>query len=266
GHNLILSFNGTSNQYEEKNTNIIKLHARIIKDKNQLRYYNSGIRTYARPSWCSYKYWKQVINNKIDLAIPWNFEKGIFARYCWLSNHYQPGDKIFLFGMVICSGMSMNYADWFSHGAYQVRTLAGMIDRVGLLSLGNEEQIPFAFELYADLKGKSEDENVRFFKDTFSQDDVKVHFLGAWDTVSSVGLVRGRDLPRTDEFNSSICYFRHALALDERRVKFLPEYVCGGMSYDPSSMSEQLKHSNVNASSLTPRVKEVWFAGCHSDM
>ena len=25
-----------------------------------------------------------------------------------------------------------------------------------------------------------------------------------------------------------VCYFRHALALDERRVKFLPEYAYGG--------------------------------------
>jgi uncharacterized protein (DUF2235 family) len=89
GHNLILSFDGTSNQYGEKvpfphllqdlrfilaslqNTNVIELHARIIKDDTQLRYYNSGIGTYARPSWRSYKYCKQVINNKIDLAIAW---------------------------------------------------------------------------------------------------------------------------------------------------------------------------------------------------
>jgi hypothetical protein len=27
-----------------------------------------------------------------------------------------------------------------------------------------------------------------------------------------------------------VCYFRHALALDERRVKFLPEYAYGGMA------------------------------------
>jgi hypothetical protein len=65
------------------------------------------------------------------------------------------------------------------------------------------------------------------------------------DTVSSVGIVRGRNLPRTDEFNSSICYFRHALALDERRVKYLPEYVCGGESYVPSQMTERREQSHV---------------------
>lgn len=48
------------------------------------------------------------------------------------------------------------------------------------------------------------------------------------DTVSSVGLIRGRTLPGTDDPNH-ICFFRHALALDERRVKFLPEYARGGV-------------------------------------
>jgi hypothetical protein len=55
------------------------------------------------------------------------------------------------------------------------------------------------------------------------------------DTVSSIGVVRGKSLPGTDEFNDSICYFRHALALDERRVKFLPEYICGGESHVPTA-------------------------------
>jgi len=44
----------------------------------------------------------------------------------------------------------------------------------------NSSKIPSAFELYADFKGNSGDEAVQFFKDTFSQDNVKVHFLGAW--------------------------------------------------------------------------------------
>ena len=37
-------------------------------------------------------------------------------------------------------------------------------------------------------------------------------------------------LPGTVEGMKHVCYFRHALALDERRVKFLPEYAYGGTS------------------------------------
>lgn len=222
---------------------------------------------------------KQVLENKFDLAIAWDFEKVILAGYRWLSEKYQPGDKIFLFG--------------FSRGAYQVRVLAGMIKTVGLIWPGNDEQIPFAYELYADLRGrnakKGRDESqikpmTQRFRETFSRPDVKVHFLGAWDTVSSIGVIRGKSLPATDEFNDSICYFRHALALDERRVKFLPEYVCGGDTYRPrtawssagkrsasgtgegSAPTQVADKLTAGATSITPRVKEVWFAGCHSDI
>jgi hypothetical protein len=56
------------------------------------------------------------------------------------------------------------------------------------------------------------------------------------------------------------CVFRHALALDERRVKFLPEYRYGGAS--------QIGSGNDPASPTLsiPKVKETWFRGSHPDM
>ncbi|KAG8795942.1 hypothetical protein FRC12_007755 [Ceratobasidium sp. 428] len=68
---LIVCIDGTSNQFSEKNTNVVELYSRIKKDKNQLTYYNSGIGTYAKPSWRSYAYMKQVLSNIVDLAIAW---------------------------------------------------------------------------------------------------------------------------------------------------------------------------------------------------
>ncbi|KAF8597365.1 hypothetical protein BDV93DRAFT_417232, partial [Ceratobasidium sp. AG-I] len=231
---LIVCIDGTSNQYSEKNTNVIELYSHIEKSSTQLTYYNSGIGTYAKPSWQSISHWKQVVYNLVDLAIAWNLERVIIGAYRWLSDNYQEGDEIFLFG--------------FSRGAYQVRALAGMIERVGLIYAGNQEQIPFAYELYA--QSRTDDESkVSMFKQTFSRDDVRVQFLGVWDTVSSVGLFRGRLLPLTDSCNH-VVRFRHALALDERRVKFLPEYAIQ-VDVKPKEDTD---------------VKEVWFAGTHSDM
>ena len=61
-----------------------------------------------------------------------------------------------------------------------------------------------------------------------------------------------------------VCFFRHALALDERRVKFLPEYACGGV------FSEKLDHQDPDHQGPDHRApdhtKEVWFSGTHSDM
>ena len=59
-----------------KNTNVIELYNLILKkdQHNQRTWYNSGIGTYARPSWKAFKFYRQVISHKIDLAIAWCVE------------------------------------------------------------------------------------------------------------------------------------------------------------------------------------------------
>ncbi|KAF9542933.1 hypothetical protein CPC08DRAFT_650034, partial [Agrocybe pediades] len=96
GRNLVVNLDGTGNQFGDKNTNVVELYSLLYKDKDQLSLYYSGIGTYARPSWTSFNYYKQVINHKIDLAIAWEFEKTIMGAYSWLSDNYQDGDRIFL--------------------------------------------------------------------------------------------------------------------------------------------------------------------------
>jgi uncharacterized protein (DUF2235 family) len=54
-----------------QNTNVIELYSQLKNDHKQITYYDSGIGTYAQPSWKSWNYWKQVVDNKIDLAIAW---------------------------------------------------------------------------------------------------------------------------------------------------------------------------------------------------
>ncbi|KAF9536831.1 WD40 repeat-like protein [Agrocybe pediades] len=236
------------------NTNVIEHHSLLIKDERQIPYYNSGIGTYARPSWTSPKFIGMVLHHKIDLAIAWDFDKTVKDAYRWISENYETGDLIFMFG--------------FSRGAFQVRVLSAMIEKVGLLHRGNELQIPFAYELYSDPATselepigpqRSFRERVTIaerFKRTFSRKGVKVHFVGVWDTVSSIGTVRGaKMLPGTVDGMKHVCFFRHALALDERRVKFLPEYANGGKGPDQEATSGSIPHT-----------KEVWFAGTHSDI
>ena len=74
------------------------------------------------------------------------------------------------------------------------------------------------------------------------------------DTVSSVGVFHNKYYPGA-ELADNICFFRHALALDERRVKFLPEYVVAK------------KEDFLPGESGRPaKCKEVWFRGYHSDV
>ncbi|GBE87239.1 predicted protein [Sparassis crispa] len=259
GRKLIVALDGTLNQFGRKNSNVVEIYARIEKDGQQLSYYNSGIGTYANTARSTiWKRTKLKLSSLFDMAFARNFEKIVLGAYRWLSDTYQPGDQIFLFG--------------FSRGAYQVRVLAGMIEQVGLIYSGNEEQIPFAYQLYE----QADDSMANHFKETFSHREVKVHFLGVWDTVSSVGVFgRKKDLPRTRSCDH-VCHVRHALALDERRVKFNPEF------FEPSTkdalrghlsssvgQSRNLQTDRMNSSErdgVYTHLKEVWFAGCHSDV
>ena len=53
---------------------------------------------------------------------------------------------------------------------------------------------------------------------------IKVHFLGLFDTVNSVGLfdVPWRKVVSLPKVHGTAKYVRHAVAVDERRVKFKP--------------------------------------------
>ncbi|KAG0694905.1 hypothetical protein DFH29DRAFT_1005935 [Suillus ampliporus] len=259
GRNLVVCIDGTSNKYGDKNTNIVELYSGIVKNNEQLTYYNSGVGTYAKPDALAHTHLMEQVSSVFDLAFAHNISRTIMHAYRWLSDKYHDGDKIFLFG--------------FSRGAYQVRALAGMINEVGLILPGNKEQIPYGFQLYSAINsGRSEDSKLaKGFKETFSRKHVVTHFIGVWDTVSSVGIRKAKNLPSTNTCDH-VCYFRQALALDERRVKFLPEYVYGGMSERSNWLEDEpppppkdgppppLKDEDAI------HIKEVWFPGSHSDI
>ncbi|RDX42628.1 hypothetical protein OH76DRAFT_1410973 [Lentinus brumalis] len=203
---LILCFDGTSNQFDGDNTNVVKFYSLLKKDEDfdqQLCYYQPGIGTYFNPGvvspvfqWCA---------KILDEAFAWYLDEHVRGGYQFLMQNYVPGDKICIFG--------------FSRGAYTARALAGMLHKIGLLPRDNPEQVPFAYKLYK----KTDDESLALaagFKQTFCR-NVLIEFVGVWETVSSVGVIMGRTLPFVTG-NTTIKTFRHALALDEHRVKFLP--------------------------------------------
>ena len=135
------------------------------------------------------------------------------------------------------------------------------------------------------------------FKKAFSI-DVKVEILGVWfvvypslrkasidgfflvsrDTVGAVGLIPRR-LPFTTS-NTHVRYFRHAISLDERRVRFMPNFWHRTHEKDqhlgvrrgdmPASRKKhhnkllrELERQNSDMDHPTD-VEEVWFAGCHT--
>ncbi|EPQ54493.1 hypothetical protein GLOTRDRAFT_77041 [Gloeophyllum trabeum ATCC 11539] len=260
---IVLCFDGTGDQFDEDNSNIVQLMAMMRKDdaSKQLVYYQAGIGTYTSPLIVGEGAAKVVktLDEMFAITLPDHIKEG----YEFLMQNYTIGDKICIFG--------------FSRGAYTARALAGMLQKVGLLSKDNRQQLPFAYSMYKrdDLEGL---QLSIMFKRTFSI-DVKIEFLGVWDTVASVGLV-DRDLPFVGT-NNAIWYFRHALALDEHRAKFMPSY------YHRSKYSEkqvdkksQLSMAHIREESVVEEFEdavndscpdrtdalEVWFAGAHCDI
>ncbi|KAF9491669.1 WD40 repeat-like protein [Pleurotus eryngii] len=172
----------------------------------------------------------------LDQVTGIGFKANIFDVYQWLSENYEPNDKIFLFG--------------FSRGAFQARIVAGMIHQVGLIGyprpppeLGPQQKITPA------MIERAYKEYTESVTNPEVNPSVKVHFLGAWDTVVSLAV---RDPPSLLETHmhhmGHVCAFRHALALDERRSRFPPKYAI------------------VQKNMVGQNVKEVWFVGCHTDV
>ncbi|MBK8704396.1 MAG: DUF2235 domain-containing protein [Saprospiraceae bacterium] len=74
-----------------------------------------------------------------------------------------------------------------------------------------------------------------------------VYFLGLWDTVTSVGWFYTPLLLQATTNNPEVAIVRHAIAIDERRA-FFRQNLWGNRYED------------------TQDIKQVWFAGSHSDV
>lgn len=159
--------------------------------------------------------------------------------------YYNEGDHIYIFG--------------FSRGAFTARFVARMITTIGVLSKGNEEMVSFAYKTYQDYEQgigfpsvAASQKYMTGFKRTFCRLHGKVHFLGLFDTVSSVATF---DVPfRRPKYPTKVLgtasHIRHAVSLDERRLKFKPALLV---------QDEQDQNNSDD-------IKEVFFVGNHGDV
>lgn len=127
--------------------------------------------------------------------------------------HYQEDTEIYIFG--------------FSRGAYTACFLSEMLGISGLLGPDNEEMIPFIWKAFSEWKlirfQKNRDkirgtyDLLRACRETLCRPIGRVKFLGVFDTVNSVA-----EFEVDNEFGNCASITRHAVSIDERRVKFQP--------------------------------------------
>jgi uncharacterized protein (DUF2235 family) len=242
GKNIVMCLDGTGNQLKAKgNTNVVRLYEMLdLSDPSkQIAYYDPGVGTFsAQGAWTPLGRW---ISKLAGLAFGFGLRANLGEAYTYLIQHYDVGDKLFVFG--------------FSRGAYTCRALAGLLRAVGLLRPGSENLVPYAVGVYARNKDWSNDDwtQLHRFADTFCRKidrrvAIPIDYMGVWDSVKAAGILRWnlrwlytRQIP-------NVRSVRHAVSIDEKRFPYR-EYLI-----------EPLTKSSA------PTVDEVWFAGVHSDV
>ena len=198
GRTHVVVIDGTLSQLDEgRETNaglLYKLLQQVGQTRAQTFYYDRGIQGSGISGW-------------INAASGRGINRSIRTAYGTLCSRYRPGDRIMLFG--------------FSRGAYAVRSLAGLIGRIGLLhpNHATERRIFSAFRHYQAVRLTPA---ARAFRDAHCQTEIPIDVLGVWDTVKSLGLpypILNRLAPMATEFHdhalsNAIRNAYHAHAID----------------------------------------------------
>lgn len=197
GKNIVLCCDGTGNEYGANNTNVVDMYTPVVRDADQIAYYDPGVGTFSVLG--------RSLGKKIGVllgqAFGYGLRENIEDAYNYLMDRYEPGDKIFMFG--------------FSRGAFTVRCLAGMLHKIGLLQKGSVNLVPYASDIY---NTRGNDRVAAGFKDTYCQ-PCGPHFIGVWDTVGSLGWWYGKKF-FNDRLNPDVTNAYHAISIDEKRKKF----------------------------------------------
>lgn len=232
--NIIILMDGTWDKANETTdgvitpTNVEKLNTFLIKNNQQLTYYDDGVGA-------------DVIglSKLIDGATGLGINDKIIQGYQFIMQNYNTNDNIYLFG--------------FSRGAYTVRYIADFVAHMGLLKLiGNEtstqqfQRVNNYFLQYQQVRN-----NNSFTINENIANECKIQMLGVWDTVGALGVPLSflnslnRDLY---EFHDNVLHANvltgyQALAIDEEREDF-----------QPCLWSQR------------EGIEQVWFAGVHCDI
>ncbi len=269
---LVLFADGTGNAFTTQESNVWRLYEAVDQSNaDQMAMYiqgvgTSGVRLFA------------ALDGATGIGVPGNVRK-LYQFLCW---NWNPGDDIFVFG--------------FSRGAFTIRTLIGMMDREGLVPRRIDGErvtraemdrnvmaawrsyraktIPWGrkslpsiwivrairdawLALFHGVARHRGYDRVRWETDRQQRRTVPITFAGLFDSVEAFG-VPMEELRlaidyafwpisfRNKRISSRVRRVRHALALDDERTSFHP--------------------LRIEQTPTTGDVREVWFAGVHSDV
>lgn len=245
---IVLCSDGTGNTPGKgRGTNVWKLYMAVDRHDHeeypglspQVAFYDDGVGTDG-----------VRLLRALGGAFGWGLSRNVRELYESLVLHYEPQDKVFLFG--------------FSRGAFTIRSVAGMICRCGLLTRQDylSRSVKDRQRLLTQILHayRSEDPKAAGnIREALGLQQIDIEFIGVWDTVDAVGLpfdelkvidaisrkVRGLRLWGFHDrvLSSKVKRGCQALAIDDERRTFRPNV------WKP-------RHG----------VDQVWFAGVHSNI
>jgi uncharacterized protein (DUF2235 family) len=223
---------------EDVCTNVAKLGLLVAdvdaEGRRQRLFYDQGVGTAGK------------LDRWLGGAFGVGLSRKVQASYMFAVENYDPGDEIFLFG--------------FSRGAYTARSVAGLIRNAGLLRRQHARQLGAAYALYRDRSNTTHPRarEAMLFRKSFSY-EVRIKFIGVWDTVGALGIPRLPYLPAPAlshhwdfhdvTLSSYVDNAFHALAIDERREPYAPTL------WDQQKDLTEPQH-----------LEQVWFSGVHSNV
>ena len=203
------------------------LLAEVGASANTTIYYEAGIQ------WTDWR-------GTIDVMTGRGINRQIRRAYGVLASRYRPGDKIVLIG--------------YSRGAYAVRSLAGVIDMVGLLK-ANNATVSAIRTAYRHYQAGAVSEASQAFRAEFCHAQTQIEAVAVWDTVKALGLrlpvlwryTNAQHAFHNHHLGPSIQNGFHALAYHERREAYRP------VMWDTRTDWEG-------------HIEQVWFKGTHADV
>ncbi len=198
---------------------------KLCQHDQQIAFYLEGVGAHGRQQ------------NVLGGALGSGLHDRVIDAYLLVSQVYQPGDKIWVFG--------------FSRGAWSARSLAGLIAKAGILAHADQDDAAERAE-HTWLAYKAR----QISDDAWAGiDSQPIRLVGVWDTVGALGIPFANGLQFVDDLERKWLDFadltlspkvehgRHALAIDETRFDFIP--------------TRWEARANVS---------QVWFAGVHADV
>ncbi len=272
GRDLLVFCDGTSNTLTagRRDTHVLRLYEHVVGHpagpggRERIAYYDPGVGAPdAAPPTDPLDLALRVRERLTGLASGRGIYDNIAQAYTFLMRHWRgPEDRIFVFG--------------FSRGAFTARAVAGMVHRFGLVRPQHENLLPTMLNLFfsrreqdgkvqglpgrlrawllGERTGRAElAAQIRRDFTSSAGHDARVHWVGLWDSVESVGLALGlsRRLTGTAGLRGKrIDHVRQALALDEHRLAFRPQLYEEPHDIDDGGQT----------------LRQRWFPGAHVDV